>query len=102
MVRIPIAWLGSTITGRWLSSLRAGTAERSKVNRVWSAKVRIPRSQRITRWFPPAMMYSAAIKNSFKVAEKPRLSSTGLAAWPTALRRSKFCMFRAPIWRMSA
>ncbi|MFM8791039.1 MAG: prephenate dehydrogenase/arogenate dehydrogenase family protein [Solirubrobacterales bacterium] len=31
--RRPGAWLGSTITGRWVLSLRAGTASRSSVNR---------------------------------------------------------------------
>ena len=28
---IPVAWLGSAMTGRWLSSWSIGTAERSKV-----------------------------------------------------------------------
>ena len=32
--RIPVAWLGSTIIGRWESSLITGTQERSSVLRV--------------------------------------------------------------------
>ena len=30
----PVAWLGSTTTGRWVNSLSTGTAERSSVLRV--------------------------------------------------------------------
>ncbi len=41
-------WLGSTMIGRWLSRCTAGTILRSRVLRVWSAKVRTPRSHRIT------------------------------------------------------
>jgi hypothetical protein len=36
------------------------------------------------------------------VALKPRLSSTGLPAEPTACSSAKFCMLRAPTWSMSA
>ena len=48
------------------------------------------------------MTYSAAISHSSKVAAMPRFSSTGLRARPTRLSRLKFCMFRVPIWMMSA
>src|ERR1019366_6420046 len=48
------------------------------------------------------MTYSAAIKNSSRVAERPRLSSTGLRNLPARLSREKFCMLRAPIWTTSA
>ena len=44
------------------------------------------------------MTYSALISHSSKVADMPRLIMTGLSWWPTAFKRSKFCMFRAPIW----
>ncbi len=50
--RSPEAWLGSTITGRWLWSFSQGTALRSSVNRVAFSKVLIPRSHRITASFP--------------------------------------------------
>ena len=41
-----------------------GTAEISRVLRVAVSKVRIPRSQRITRRLPSERIYSALIKNS--------------------------------------
>jgi len=41
--RSPEAWLGSTITGRWLWSFSHGTAPRSSVKRVAVSKVRMPR-----------------------------------------------------------
>ena len=44
----PVPWLGSTITGRWVSFLRTGTALRSRVKRVAVSKVRMPRSQSTT------------------------------------------------------
>ena len=31
---LPVAWLGSTTTGRWLSRFTASTADRSRVLRV--------------------------------------------------------------------
>lgn len=49
----PAAWLGSTRTGRWVISCRAGTAARSSVPRVNVSNVRMPRSQSITRGLPP-------------------------------------------------
>ncbi len=61
----------------------------------------MPRSQRITCSQPPAITYSALIKNSSMVEESPRLSSTGLPISPTARSRVKFCMLRAPTWMMS-
>src|SRR5664280_1920090 len=48
LLRLPVPWLGSTIIGRWLKRCTAGTMLRSSVLRVWSAKVRTPRSHRIT------------------------------------------------------
>ena len=47
-------------------------------------------------------MYSAAISHSSMVAERPRLSMTGRSTLPAAMSSGKFCMLRAPIWRMSA
>src|SRR3990172_3809871 len=47
-------------------------------------------------------MYSAAIRNSSSVAERPRLSRTGLGERPARLSREKFCMLRAPVWMTSA
>ncbi len=76
---------------------------RSIVFRVEVSKVRMPRSQRITsRFLPVERMYSADWSHSSMVAERPRLRSTGLRISAHSLRRSKFCMLRAPIWRMSA
>src|SRR5271157_3237200 len=48
------------------------------------------------------MMYSAAIRNSSTVADRPRFSSTGLRAFPARFSSEKFCMLRAPIWITSA
>ncbi len=64
--------------------------------------MRIPRSQRITSLFPPDKRYSAASKNSFIVAQRPRFRRTGLRILLSSRRRVKFCMLRAPICRMSA
>ena len=47
-------------------------------------------------------MYSADIRNSSRVAESPRFSSTGFFALPTRFSREKFCMLRAPTWMASA
>lgn len=90
--RFPVAWLGSTTTGRWLNLLTSGTALKSRVLRVAFSKVRIPRSQSTTFSFPSATMYSAAISHSSMVAEKPRFNRTGLPERPTARSRLKFCM----------
>ena len=98
----PVAWLGSTMIGRWLCPWMFGTIDRSSVFRVESSNVRTPRSQRITCRLPCARMYSADISRSLTVALIPRFSRTGVRVRPTSLSRSKFCMFRAPIWRMSA
>ena len=38
----PVAWLGSTMIGRWLSPLTLGTIDRSSVFRVESSNVRMP------------------------------------------------------------
>ena len=46
-------------------------------------------------------MYSAESSHSSIVAEMPRLSSTGLRAWPSSRSSVKFCMLRAPTWKMS-
>lgn len=95
-------WLGSTIIGRWLSSLTKGMMLRSRVFRVAVSKVRMPRSQRMTLGLPLERMYSAAERNSSRRAERPRLRSMGFWSLPTARRSSKFCMLREPIWMMSA
>src|SRR5215213_1443411 len=49
---LPVAWLGSTMTGRWESSLRVGIAARSSVFRYCVSKVLMPRSQSITLRLP--------------------------------------------------
>ena len=54
--RSPVAWLGSTITGRWVWSFSHGTAERSSVKRVAVSNVRMPRSHSITRSLPSLRM----------------------------------------------
>jgi hypothetical protein len=91
------------ITGRCVFSWSTGIAFRSMVFRVDVSNVRIPRSQRITSlFFPAERMYSADWSHSSIVAESPRFSRTGLWICAHSFRRSKFCMFRAPTWRMSA
>src|SRR5699024_2689341 len=75
---LPVAWLGSTTTGRWVFSWMMGTADRSRVLRVYFSKVRMPRSQRMTFSLPPAMIYSALMIHSSMVVHRPRLSRTGL------------------------
>ena len=75
--RRPAAWLGSTMTGRWLSSLSTGTAVRSSVKRYAVSKVRMPRSQRMTASLPSLSTYSAAMSSSSSVLDRPRLISTG-------------------------
>ena len=72
-----MAWLGSRITGRCVSSFSTGTAAISQVLRVAVSKVRMPRSQRITFGLPCATMYSADISSSLMVELMPRFSSTG-------------------------
>ena len=42
------------------------------------------------------------MRNSSRVADRPRLSSTGLRRRPACLSSEKFCMLRAPIWITSA
>ena len=38
----PVAWLGSTMIGRWLCPWILGTTDRSRVLRVESSNVRMP------------------------------------------------------------
>ena len=97
----PVAWDGSTMTGRWVRSLRTGIAERSRVFRVASSKVRIPRSHRITWRLPSDRQYSALIRYSVIVVIIPRLRRMGRFDLPIRLRREKFWTLRAPTWRMS-
>src|SRR5690554_3643655 len=98
----PVPWEGSTMMGRWLSSLTTGTALRSSVFLVAVSKVRMPRSHKTTLGLPALMMYSAAISHSSMVADRPRFSSTGLPDRPASFSSGKFCMLRAPICSMSA
>ena len=63
--------------------------------------MRMPRSHNITRVFPPAKIYSADISNSSMVAESPRLSKTAVRVSPMARKRLKFCILRAPSWKIS-
>ena len=75
--RRPAAWLGSTITGRWVISLSTGIAIRSSVKRYAVSNVRIPRSHSMTASLPSLSTYSAAISSSSSVLDRPRLISTG-------------------------
>src|SRR5215472_14182250 len=77
-LRFPVAWLGSRITGKCVSSFRTGIAEMSQVLRVAVSNVRMPRSHRITSGLPCAVMYSALIRSSLMLLLRPRFSSTGL------------------------
>ena len=61
----------------------------------------MPRSHSMTFMLPPARMYSADSSHSSIVAEMPRFSRTGVRAWPSSRSSVKFCMLRAPTWRMS-
>ncbi len=81
---LPVPCDGSAITGRWLRRLARATAFRSMVLRVAVSKVRMPRSHRITFGLPWAMMYSAESSHSSKVADRPRLSSTGMPLRPAS------------------
>jgi hypothetical protein len=51
----------------------------------------------MTLALPSAMTYSAAASHSSTDAIMPRLRRTGSRVFPTAFKRAKFCMFRAPI-----
>jgi hypothetical protein len=51
---------------------------------------------------PSLITYSAAIKNSSSVADRPRLISTGFLSRPAFFSSEKFCMLRAPICTTSA
>ena len=73
----------------------------SNVLRVAVSNVRMPRSHRMTSVLPPLRTYSADSSHSSIVAEMPRLSSTGLRACPSSRSSVKFCMLRAPTWKMS-
>jgi len=71
------------------------------VFRTYCSNVRIPRSHRITFGFPFERMYSAARSHSSTVADNPRFKKTGFLTLPTSFNKVKFCILRAPIWRMS-
>ena len=88
--------------GRCDSLCTTGMAVRSNTLRVAVSKPRMPRSHRITSWFPSASRYSADSSSSSMVADIPRFNRTGFLARPAALSSEKFCMLRAPIWTMSA
>ena len=62
----------------------------------------MPRSHSITLLLPPDSTYSADSSHSSTVAAMPRLSITGLRVRPSSRSRVKFCMLRAPTWKMSA
>ena len=55
----------------------------------------------MTRSFPPEMTYSALMSHSSTVAESPRFTSTVFSVFPSSRSSEKFCMLRAPTWRMS-
>ena len=56
----------------------------------------------MTSRLPPLSTYSAAESVSSIVADRPRLSSTGLRILPSSSSIMKFCMLRAPTWSTSA
>jgi len=85
-LRFPVAWLGSSTTGKWVSSFKTGTAAISKVFRVAVSHVRMPRSHSMTFELPSDRMYSAAIMNSSSLVDIPRFSRIGLRERPA--RRS--------------
>ena len=73
----PVAWLGSTMIGRWLSPLTFGTIDRSSMFRVESSKSG-PRARRGSpRGCPAARTYSADISRSLTVALMPALQEDG-------------------------
>ena len=92
-----MAWLGSTTTGKWLSSLSSGTAEISRVLRVMVSKVRNPRSHRDHSGLPCETMYSAERRNSLIVAASPRFSRTGLSAAESLEQREVLHIARADL-----
>ena len=94
--RTPVAWLGSTMTGRWVRSFKTHTALKSKVFLVEVSKVRIPRSHNATFGLPEEIIYSAAFNHSSIVADRPLFNKTGRPARPTSFNNSKFCIFLAP------
>ena len=96
--QFPVAWEGSMMIGRCVFSLMIGTTLRSNVFLVYFSNVRIPRSQRMTFSFPPAIIYSADMIHSSIVLESPLFNKIGFWIFPTAFRREKFCIFLAPIW----
>ena len=74
----------------------------SKVFRIVVSNVRMPRSHSMTSGLPPARTYSAESSHSSIVAEMPRLTITGVRDLPSSRSSVKFCMLRAPTWRMCA
>ena len=50
---------------------------------------------------PPAIMYSALIRSSSMVEDRPLFRRIGLSSLPSSFNSSKFCMFRAPTWMIS-
>jgi len=93
--RLPVAWLGSKITGRWVIFLTSGMMARSAVFRVAVSKVRIPRSHRTTSGLPFTRIYSAEPSHSSTVAERPRFRMTGLFIFrPRSADRSSACFAR--------
>ena len=55
---------GSAMIGSLETRLISGTTVSANVLRTYCSKVRIPRSQRMTLWFPRSIMNSAANRNS--------------------------------------
>ena len=47
-------------------------------------------------------MYSALIKSSSIVADNPLFNNIGLSILPNSFNKSKFCIFLAPTWIISA
>ena len=69
--------------------------------RVAGSNVRMPRSHRMMLRLPDEAAYSAASSHSSMVADRPRFSMTALPVSEQARSRSKFCMLRAPMRKMS-
>ena len=55
----------------------------------------------MTLGLPWLSTYSAARRKSSIGADGPRFKNTGLPLLPASISKGKFCIERAPIWRMS-
>jgi len=95
----PVAWLGSTMIGKWLWPLTL--ARRScRACCASSPRTTAPRARTAPRSGSPLRECIRRHEQVFHRGAHARFSSTGLRVWPTSLSRSKFCMLRAPTWNI--